>query len=87
MRDINIALLYMALPSAILTATGGVFLLVYEYIGAHTDSMLHKAAAICVAVLFIGSGGWAAKEFLRPTKRRTPQWLRSDPWYDQLRNR
>lgn len=79
MRDVTIRLMYGALPGMI--STGSLALLfVLAWLTSDSLSGTTKGLAIALALTFVGSGCWLAKESYAPTKRRAPQWLQpGDP--------
>jgi len=85
-RDVYITLLYTALPMMVVAASGGALFVLTELF---EDSRTPVAvqAVIGLIVVFAGASVWLMKEFLRPTRSRTPTWLRDDPWYNTLRGR
>jgi hypothetical protein len=80
-RDLYITLLYTALPNMYLTACAAILLTMTKLLGTEGHGVLMKAIVVFLFLALVGSGIWAAKEFRKPTERRTPSWLRADPWF------
>lgn len=65
---------YAALPSAI-ACTAASILLAAGRAGLPPEGTV-RFAFFGVAVVFFAASGWSIKEFVRPSDRRTPNWLR-----------
>lgn len=80
-RDLYITLLYTALPNMVVTACAAILLTMTKLFGTEGHGVLLKAVVVFLFVALVCSGIWGAKEFRHPTERRTPSWLRTDPWF------
>jgi hypothetical protein len=74
LRDLFIHIGYAALPNAIAFGSATLALVLMKIAG---DSYTQASAygVVVLGFVFLGSIGWAIKEFHRPTLRRTPSWL------------
>lgn len=73
-REIAIMLGYIALPGAIASASLFAMLL----LGRLAYLKSNEWIGLSVMLLFVvaaGSGAWMAKEWLKPSRRRTPDWV------------
>jgi hypothetical protein len=73
-REFVIMLGYIALPSAIACASLFAILL----LGKLAYPTSNEWVGLTVMLLFVvtaGSGAWMAKEWFKPSRRRTPDWL------------
>lgn len=76
-REFVIMLGYIALPGAIVCASMLAMLLLGKF--AYPTS--NEWVGFTVMLLFVvaaGSGAWMAKEWFKPSPRRTPDWLRAE---------
>ena len=82
-RDLVIRLGFTALPGLIVCLSAvGLFLVALIYDEADPNAV-QVLLVLVFATGFFGAGVWLAKEFYRPTQRRTPTWLRQEsggPW-------
>jgi hypothetical protein len=86
-RDLYITLLYTALPNMLVTGCAAILLTMTQLFGTEGHGVLLRAVVVFLFLAMVGSGVWAAKEFRNPTFRRTPDWLRADPWYRESQGR
>ena len=63
------------LPTAISATAGTAILGMWELWGLPTNVWFGYLVLLLSAV-FAGAGGWAVKEWLRPSTRRMPAWMR-----------
>lgn len=77
-RELVIRLGFTALPGLFVCLSGvGLFLVALSYDEA--DPNVVQALLVLVLLLsLLVSGVWLAKEFYRPSGRRTPAWLREE---------
>lgn len=77
MRELLVLLGYPALPSTIGMFSCGLAMTIGRiWWGSH--NVLYVGSVLMLAVVSFGAGCWAIKEFNRPTKRRTPDWLKQE---------
>ncbi|MCW2751975.1 MAG: hypothetical protein JWR83_3085 [Aeromicrobium sp.] len=76
-RYLVIDLGFTALPGVFGTAAmTGLLLIGRIWRGSH--SWVVGYTIVGLGLVLLGSGVWFVKEFFRPTKRRTPDWLKHD---------
>lgn len=68
---------YIALPGAIGCASGFAILLVGKF-AFPTHNEWVGFSVMVLAVVAMGSFVWFAKEWFKPSRRRTPEWLRAE---------
>ncbi|VXB15721.1 hypothetical protein AERO9AM_10567 [Aeromicrobium sp. 9AM] len=67
-------------------ASGTVLLLVGRvWRGSH--SWVFGYTVLSLGLVLLGSFVWFVKEFLRPTRRRTPDWLKHDEQWQVMSGR
>jgi len=83
-EELDLKVGYALLPSSIgvLLLTGG---MVADQLLPLSNSG-ERIVAIVLAISFLAAGGWAIKEFFRPTLRRTPSWLIDEMKSDERLN-
>ena len=79
-RDLVLRLGFAALPGAIACACMAMSLLIGRLGWDSLDRPWVGVPALLLGLVGIASGVWMAKEFYRPTRRRTPRWLANDGW-------
>ena len=73
-RELVIMLGYIALPGAIGSASLFAMLLLGK-LAFPTSNEWVGFSAMLLAVVAVGSFIWMAKEWINPSRRRTPDWL------------
>ena len=70
-----ITLGYMSLPAMLGSVCFGVLGLLLAFAPA-SPGWVYGYCVVAVALLLLGASVWTAKEYFKPTARRTPGWLR-----------
>ena len=74
-REFVIMLGYISLPGAIASASSLAMVLLGKLAFA-TGNAWVGFSAMLLLVVALGSGLWMAKEWFKPSRRRTPDWLK-----------
>lgn len=74
-REFVIMLGYISLPGAIASASSFAMLLLGKLAFATSNEWVGFSAMLLLVVA-MGSFVWMAKEWFKPTERRTPEWLK-----------
>jgi drug/metabolite transporter (DMT)-like permease len=74
-REFTVMLGYIALPGVIGSVSFALLLLIAQ-LTTPTSSAVVGYSVMLLAVICLGSGIWMAKEWLKPTEGRTPDWLK-----------